>query len=515
MNAFRFIALPAIEGMGTKNSKNLAFICCMAAIILGACSSPTPTLDPPTPEQTPAISKPPTKLSASIDDETTQLLDALVSSDSEETGKALNTIAENNDPDFISVLLELMRAIEIRIIDGAGYGEIVAGLEILSGESFGPNWPAWVEWYGATELDPPAGFTGWKGRLLGRIDPKFSYFLRDEYTSTIRVEEIQRGGVVVDGIPALNNPTMIPADQADYLTPDEPIFGIFINGDARAYPLRIMDWHEMANDVAGGVPVSLAYCTLCGAGIAYNGRINGVTYTFGSSGFLYRSNKLMFNRQTETLWNQLSGEPVLGELVGQEIALELLPVVLTTWSEWVAQHPETVVLPLESGYERIYLPGAAYGYYFVSETTMFPVWQRSDLLGQKDRIYALHIDGVPKAYPIEVLAEEVVVNDILASTPIVLIAERGEVIVKGVDLRSGAVSYVAGCEVRAYAREEEDFSPHPSPGHIFDSNGGEWTVSEKALLGPDGEELPRINGHLAYWFGWFANFPNTLLYSTP
>ena len=130
----------------------------------------------------------------------------------------------------------------------------------------------------------------------------------------------------------------------------QSIYGISLNGDDRAYPLRIMDWHEMANDIVGGVPVSLAYCTLCGAGIAFDGRVpagdssESTTYTFGSSGFLYRSNKLMYDRQSRTLWNQFTGQPVLGPLADEDISLELLPVVLTTWKDWVDQHPDTQVL---------------------------------------------------------------------------------------------------------------------------------------------------------------------------
>jgi hypothetical protein len=210
-------------------------------------------------------------------------------------------------------------------------------LETLSGQSFGENWFAWIEWYGTTSYTPPSGFTSWKGRILGVLDPGFADFLQDEFPSTIRVEEILWGGVLVDGIPALSNATMIPADESTYMEPDEPVFGISINGDHRAYPLRILDWHEMANDVVGGVPVSLAYCTLCGSGIAFDGRAsNGETYTFGSSGFLFRSNKLMYDRETRTLWNQLTGEPVLGKLVGTGIKLDLLPVVLTSWEPWQA-----------------------------------------------------------------------------------------------------------------------------------------------------------------------------------
>jgi hypothetical protein len=265
--------------------------------------------------------------------------------------------------------------------------------------------------------------------------------------------------------------------------------------------------------VVGDVPVSLAYCTLCGAGVAYDGRASdGETYTFGSSGFLFRSNKLMYDRQTRTLWNQLTGEPVLGELVGTGVKLDLLPVVVTTWESWLAQNPDTVVLDINTGHQRPYNLGAAYGDYFAYHDTMFPVWQRADLLATKDRIYALHVDGVPKAYPVKTLIEEQVVNDTIGQTPVVLIAARGDITVDGENQRVGSVSYNAGGEVRAYQREGESFAPGPDPNTLLDSAGRSWQVTEGALVGPGGENLPRVNGHLAYWFGWYSFFPKTLVY---
>jgi hypothetical protein len=143
---------------------------------------------------------------------------------------------------------------------------------------------------------------------------------------------------------------------------------------------------------------------------------------------------------------------------------------------------------------------------------MFPVWQQNDLLELKDRVYALRIDGIPKAYPVDLLASEQVVNDSLAGNQIVLIAQRGSVTVEGESLRTGDVSYDAGGEVRAYLRDDETFSPGSTIDVVEDSSGGIWTVTEDALIGPDGQSAPRVNGHLAYWFGWYAFFPNTLLY---
>jgi hypothetical protein len=475
-------------------------------------SSPQPSMEQSQQDEE-TLSETGAELSESSPDSDSRLLSDLLSDDQSIAGAALDEVLERNDERFIGVLIELMRANEIQILSGAGYAEHVNALEALSGESFGAVWSEWVLWYGGTDLEPPPGFTSWKGELLSKIDPRFGLFLKDEYTSTIRVEEIMWGGVLVDGIPALDNPTMITNFESSYLQPMEPVFGISINGDSRAYPLRILDWHEMANDVVGGVPLSLAYCTLCGAGVAFDGRASdGETYTFGSSGFLFRSNKLMYDRQTNTLWNQLTGEPVLGELVDLDVKLDLLPVVLTTWQGWLEQHPDTAVVSLDTGFSRYYIPGAAYGDYFSSDRTMFPVWQQSDLLDLKDRVYTLRIEGRPKAYPVDILVSERVINDALAGNQIVLVAQRGSVTVEGESLRIGEVTYDSGGEVRAFLRGDETFSPGDVPDEIVDSNGAIWLVTEEALLGPEGQSLPRVNGHLAYWFGWYAFFPNTLIY---
>jgi hypothetical protein len=446
-------------------------------------------------------------------DDVGELLEKLTNGSEGDVDIALQQIIAADDVRFIAVLIELMRADQIGLVRNVNYNNLINSLEELSEQELGDNWLAWVEWYGSTDIEPHHVFTSWKGSLLSKIDPQFAGFLKDDHPSRIRVEEIQWGGVLVDGIPALDNPLMISADEANYLESSEPVFGITLNGDARAYPLRILDWHEMANDVVGGEPVSLAYCTLCGAGIAFDGRASdGRTFTFGSSGFLYRSNKLMYDRETRTLWNQLTGEPVLGVLADEDLRLSILPVVLTSWSDWLEQHPETQVLSLDTGYQRPYELGAAYGDYFSYDETMFPVWQRSQELNTKDRIYALHLNGVPKAYDLEKLVEDKVVNDLLGETPLVLVAQRGAVTVEGTNQRVGPVSYNSGGEVRAFERGERIFSPGPRKDTLLDEQGNLWQVTEEALLGPGDEEASRLPGHLAYWFGWFAFFPNTLVY---
>src|SRR4029077_7870744 len=141
---------------------------------------------------------------------------------------AIRTIVAARDSRFIAVLIETMRASQVGVLTTGDDDTVISALERLSGKRFGDDWLAWTEWYGATRLAPPPGFTGWKGRLFGRLDPRFREFLSAALPSRIRVEEIQWGGVAVDGIPALTRPKTIPAASAMYLIPKEPVFGLSI-----------------------------------------------------------------------------------------------------------------------------------------------------------------------------------------------------------------------------------------------------------------------------------------------
>jgi hypothetical protein len=404
-----------------------------------------------------------------------------------------------------------MRAAETRIASEAVFVASVEALEALHGKGFAGDWQAWAKWYAGSDLEPPPGFLGWKGELLGRIDPNFADLLAADAPSRIRVEEIVWGGVPYEGIPALDEPPSLKPEEAGYLQPDEPVFGIALNGEARAYPLRILDWHEMVNDRVGGVDFSIAYCTLCGSGIGYRAiASDGKRYDFGSSGFLMRSNKLMVDRQTRTLWNQLTGRPVLGPLAAGDVKLEKLPVVVIRWGDWLAAHPETLVLSLDTGHDRPYVPGAAYGGYFASSETMFPVRLRSQLLPRKARVFGLEVDGVPKAYPLDRLIAEQVVNDTVNGVPVALVAPHSQVEVEGKSVRNGPATYFAGAPVRAY--RTAGVALHLDGERLKDAEGGVWTLGEEALIGPEGQRAERLAGFLAYWFGWNSYYPGSLVY---
>ena len=479
----------------------------------------TPTAEGATPAASATPAATPVVDSGPISDrEALDLMNALSTSPVEGPArKALRRILAAGDQRFVAVLMEMLFARSPTV--GPDRLEYADALDQLTGEMIGFDYDGWLNWYGASDLVPPPGYVSWKGALLANIDERFQEFLRDEYPSAIRVEEIVWGGVRVDGIPPLDQPATIAPEDATWLEAGEAVFGVVINGEARAYPLRIMDWHEMTNDIVGGVPLSLAYCTLCGAGIAYDGRApNGETYTFGTSGFLYRSNKLMYDRVTQTLWNQFTGKPVLGSLVGatdsegQPLQLNLFPLVLTSWEEWVAQHPETSVIDINTGYSRPYKPGMPYGDYFSESTTMFPVWIRSSELNTKSFVYGLRIGGDRKAYQLSAIARERVVNDAVGDRPVVLVAARGRIQTEGFHDRIGPIAYASGGEVRAFERGEQRFTPGDGPDLLLDATGGKWRVTEEALLGPGDERLERINGHLAYWFGWYAFYPDTEVY---
>ena len=359
------------------------------------------------------------------------------------------------------------------------------------------TWHLWMLWLEAhPKVRPHAGYEDLMMRTLRRIDPVFGLFFRNRWgkksSMRIRLEEIVWGGVgAMSGIPSLDNPHMLKAAEADYLADDDLVFGVRIKDDARAYPLRIMGWHEMFNDTIGGVPVALAYCTLCGSGILYEtllkGRValpgRGKPLVFGSSGLLYRSNKLMFDWETLSLWNQFTGRPVAGPLARSNIRLKIRPVAITTWAEWRQRNPNTTVLSLETGYARDYGSSVVYNDYFNSPNLMFPaVVKANSPLQPKAYVFGIRAFRTARAWPLAAFTKTPVINDRMGKRNLVLIGNP------------------ATRTVRAYDRGSKSFKQGPAVAIM--GWGGEWQLTEAALIGPNGEKLRRVPGHIAYWFAW-------------
>ena len=222
---------------------------------------------------------------------------------------------------------------------------------------------------------------------------------------------------------------------------------------------------------------------------------------------LYRSNKLMYDRLTGTVWNHLKGEPAWGPLADSDIKLRIFPVVLTTWDEWLEEHPDTTVLSLDTGVypERSYLPednpGAIYFDYFNSVDTMFPVWQQDSSLDLKEPVLTFSIGEADKAYPVKILQIERVVNDELGGIEIVVIAS--------------SESQAA----RIYLRDGQNFdladeNTSGIPDALVDSDGVIWEVTEDEMINSadPSQKLRRLPSHMAFWFGWFGFHPDTERY---
>jgi hypothetical protein len=272
----------------------------------------------------------------------------------------------------------------------------------------------------------------------------------------IDADEIFRGGPPRDGIPAIDEPNFVSVADVDYLRDDDIVVGFTRGKVARAYPLRILIWHEIANDVVGGEPVAVTYCPLCGTAMVFAREITGKLRTFGVSGLLYRSDVLMYDRETESLWSQLAMKAVSGPAAGS--SLTWLPSEHLTWKAWREANPDGQVLSTDTGYSRDY-SGQAYASYFASDRTMFPVPHTRPELKNKAWVVGVVIEGAAKAYPIDKLPDGEEVHDSVAGTPVV-------------------VSYDAE---RRYPR----------------------------ITGASGRELPSV---MVFWFAWQAFYPQTDLW---
>lgn len=417
---------------------------------------------------------------------------AMMTPDSVLHSETLRRIAVRGKPDMVAPLI-----IKARYGRG-GEDELAKTLTKLTGVDLGADWTKWMEWQQAhPEIKPFKGFDAFKAGVLAGIDPNYTQLLRRGIKHEIRMEEIVWGGVkALNGIPSLDFPKHVKPAEADYLIDDELVFGVSINGDARAYPLRFMDWHEMFNDKVGGKYVTLAYCTLCASGILFDSTVAGrdKPLKFGSSGLLYRSNKLMYDHGTKSLWNQFTGRPVVGPLTGSGIELKILPVAVSSWKAWFKKHPDTKVLSMDTGFERPYRPGAAYGEYFSSPDLMFPVVTADKRQHPKDFVFAMRAEGAEKAWPVSAFEGGKVINDTLGEMNIVLVGD--------------AVSRT----VRAYRTDGGTFGFDGPTTDRLRSAAGTWQITEAALVGEDGKKLDRLPGHIAFWFAWSGYKPDAAYY---
>lgn len=332
-------------------------------------------------------------------------------------------------------------------------------------------------------------------------------------TPLVPLSEVISGGPPPDGIPPIDNPKFIAVEEVgEWLTDREPVIAVELNGVAKAYPLQIMTWHEIVNDEFGDEPVTVTFCPLCNTALVFDREVNGTVYDFGTSGRLYNSALVMYDRQTKSWWSQVMGQAIVGELTGTQ--LKFLPSAIVSWADFKASHPNGLVLSRETGHRR---PYGANPYARYDSPGNRPFLFRGEIdprLQAMERVVGVEFDGEAKAYSFSALAEERVVADTVGGRDIVVFYYPGTA--SALDQRSIADSRDVGAAAvfdPELDGERLTFSIDEAGNVVDDQTGSTWNILGEATGGPmEGKKLtPIVHGN-HFWFAWAAFNPETAVF---
>lgn len=338
-------------------------------------------------------------------------------------------------------------------------------------------------------------------------------FKTDFSRHTVPYSEILSGGPPKDGIPAIDDPRFVTvAAAAEWLNPIEPVILLEVNGEARAYPLQILMWHEIVNDTVGGVPLAVTFCPLCNTAIVFDRRIDGRVLDFGTTGRLRYSNLIMYDRQTESWWQQAGGDAIAGELTGQQ--LKFVPASIIAWADFKANLPDGHVLSRETGFDRSYGQNPYLGYDDVNQPPfLYRGPPTPDRLPPVARVLTIDLNGAAVAYPYEVLQEKRVINDSVGGEDVVVLWREGTA--SALDQSTVAGGRDVGA-ANAYSRQLDGrtLSLANSGAQITDrETGSTWDVLGRAIAGPlAGQALTPVVAINHFWFSWAAFKPETRIY---
>ena len=320
----------------------------------------------------------------------------------------------------------------------------------------------------------------------------------EEEKHTVPLDQIVSGGPPPDGIPSIDSPKFITANDADkFLGDSDKVVGININGDVRAYPLQILVWHEIVNDKVGGTPVAVTYCPLCFTNQVFNRTVNNAILQFGTSGRLYNSNLVMYDRASKSLWSQALGEGIVGNYAG--IKLQKLPFDVAYWKDWKQLYPQSKVLSKDTGSPRPY--GAdPYADYYNSPDILFPISNTDNRLGLKEIVVGLQNDGLNKAYKMKDIENLKVINDQLDNKSVILLS------LYPLMARAFNSSVDGQTLTFQYNFTNNKFTDKQT--------GSQWDFEGMSINGPlKGKQLLRLPFDEGYWFEWSAFYPDTKIYS--
>jgi len=322
------------------------------------------------------------------------------------------------------------------------------------------------------------------------------------------------GGPPKDGIPAVTNPRMESiAEASEWLVDRSPVIAVEVDGEARAYPQAVLMWHEIANDEINGVPVAVTFCPLCNSSITFDRRVDGEILDFGVSGLLRNSDMIMYDRQTETWWQQLTGEALVGDFNGT--LLDFVPSQVIGFGTFAERYPDGVVMSRDTGFNRQYGVNPYTGY---DSRSGQPFLFDGDIDNRLDsavaHVLATEVDDVAKAYPFDALREAGALNDTIGETPIVIFFQSG--VASALDQSSIDNSRdlgTAGMYEAALDGQVLSFVANDDGTFSDEQTGSTWNAFGEAIDGElVGAELEWVNAFPHFWFAWAAFRPETEVY---
>ena len=341
--------------------------------------------------------------------------------------------------------------------------------------------------------------------------PSYEFPKTDFENRIVDFSEIMSGGPPRDGIPAVDVPRYVTTGEAaGWLDPDEPVIAVEIDGKARAYPLQILIWHEIANDELGGTPISVTFCPLCNSAIVFDRRLDGEILDFGTTGRLRLSDLVMYDRQTETWWQQLTGTGLIGEHAGRELVR--LPAAIVAWNAFRAAFPDATVLSRETGHTRPYGSNPYSGYDSATQPFLFR-GTPDPRLPAMERVLHVTAGGAERIYPFGAFTAEPVINDELGGEPVVVMSREGTLSVldrsRIADSRRipSAAAYSRGLGDRTLEFAVRDGSV------VDDATGSVWNLFGEAVEGPlAGSRLEPLSRGDHFAFAWLAFHPDADVY---
>jgi Protein of unknown function (DUF3179) len=319
--------------------------------------------------------------------------------------------------------------------------------------------------------------------------------------------ELLSGGPPPDGIPAIDEPKFLSPGRVDFVGETEPVMALEIGDDARAYPLQIMTWHEIVNDTVDGVPVAVSYCPLCNTAIAYDRRLGDRVLDFGTSGMLYNSALVMYDRQTESLWSHFTARAIVGHLAGQE--LDRYPVDIVAWGDWRDAHPTGLVLSRDTGHERDYGRNPYPGYDDIDSPAFLFEGEVDGRLAAKERVVGIERGGEAVAVRTTELADAGVLEVEVGGDRLVVWLDPGTASALDTGSVAGGRDVGATGVFVPEADGRELTFARTADGFVDDQTASRWNVLGQAIDGPlTGAALEPVIHVDTFWFAWGAFVPD-------